>query len=141
MLRNVLIAQEAGLEAVPEPDTYDLLLGQFEAKDCKRVFPKQVSPAYKVAFEALSQASDFINSAACTFSSEQKQAYIQNHLDRLPLVEGAAIRNPEANEIMWIDVSVVHTTSPTYISGELKSIAKRKLCADAADLHLLPTNL
>jgi hypothetical protein len=147
MLRNVIIAhaKEAGLEAVPEPDTYDLLLGQFERKDCKRVFPKQTSAAYRAGFEALSQASDFINSAECTFNSEQKQAFIQNHLDRLPLVEGAvglridaSLRNPETDEIMWVDVSVVHTTSPTYISGELKSIAKRNLCADAADLHLLP---
>ena len=147
MLRNVLVAhaKEAGLEAVPEPDTYDLLLGQFEAKDCKRVFPKRMSVAYEAGFKALSQASDFINSAACTFSSEEKQSYIQNHLDKLPLVEGAvglrvdaSFRNPETDEIMWVDVSVVHTSSPSYISGELKSIAKRKLCADAAQLHLMP---
>jgi hypothetical protein len=110
MLRNVLVAhaKEAGLEAVPEPDTYDLLLGQFEAKDCKRVFPKRMSAAYEAGFQALSQASDFINSSTCTFTSEQKQTYIQNHLDKLPLVEGAAglrvdasFRNPETDEIMW----------------------------------------
>ncbi len=150
MVRNVLVAhaKEAGLESVPEPDTYDLLLGQFERKDCKRVFPKRMSLAYEAAFESLSQASDFINSVSCTFTPEQKQTYIQNHLDKLPLVEGAAglridasFRNPDTNEIMWVDVSVVHTTSPSYISGELKSIAKRKLCSDAAQLHLLPDAL
>ncbi len=133
---------------MPEPDTYDLLLGQFERKDCKRVFPKRMSVAYEAGFTALSQASDFINSPTCTLNSEQKQAHIQNHLDKLPLVEGAgglridaSFRNPDTNEIMWVDVSVVHTTSPSYISGELKSIAKRKLCADAAQLHLMPDAL
>jgi len=37
-----------------QPDTYDLLLGQFEAKDCKRVFPKRMSVAYEAGFKALS---------------------------------------------------------------------------------------
>jgi hypothetical protein len=147
MVRNVLVAhaKEAGLEAAPEPDTYDLLLGQFERKDCKRVFPKRISPAYKAGFEALSQASDFISSAACTFSHEQKQTFIQNYLDKLPLVEDpvglridASFRNPDTDEVMWIDASVVHTCAPSYVASELKSIAKRKLCASAAQLNMLP---
>ncbi len=147
MIRNVLVAhaKEAGLEAVPEPATYDLLLGQFSAKDCKRVFPKRMSAASQTAYDALERASNFITSASCTFTPEEKQAFIQNHLDKLPLVEDqvglridASFRNPETDEVLWIDTSVVHTSAPSYIKAELKSIVKRKLCEDASKQYMLP---
>ena len=52
----VRAAQEAGLSSRCEPDTHSLLLGEFSKADCRRVFPKATSKAYKTAFEKLSQA-------------------------------------------------------------------------------------
>ena len=51
----VSAAREAGLSARTEPDTHSLLLGEFSKADCRRVFPKAVSKAYKIGFENVSK--------------------------------------------------------------------------------------
>ena len=54
-------AQEAGLVTRCEPDTHSLLLGEFSKADCRRIFPKQMSKAYRAAFDNLSQAQVFMH--------------------------------------------------------------------------------
>ena len=81
-------AQEAGLATRCEPDTHSLLLGEFSKADCRRIFPKQMSKPYQQAFSNLSQAQAFISSVDCTYSFEEKQAYIQNKIDLLPFHNG-----------------------------------------------------
>jgi hypothetical protein len=146
---NVLVtlAKEAGLETRKEPDTYSLLLGEFSKKECQRVFPKRVDKAYKAGFQSLSQAVDLTSSADCTFTIEQKQSYIQNQIDKLPVLAkddaaglriDASLTNMETGETVWIDAAAVHTSSPSYEEGELKAITQRQLSAAVADLHKLP---
>jgi len=153
--RNVIdvlanAAREAGLETKKEPDTHSLLLGEFSKTDCRRVFPSKVSSAYKAGFEALSQASDFIASAACGLSSEEKSVYMQNKIDALPILDArdakglridVSFENPNTGEVIWVDVSVAHTSSPSYVTSELKAIVARKLSSRVAELHLLPDAL
>ena len=109
----VTLAKEAGLETRKEPDTYSLLLGEFSKKECQRVFPKRVDKAYKAGFEALSQAVDFTSSADCALTLEQKQSYIQNKIDKLPVLAkddaaglriDASLTNPETGETFWVDI-------------------------------------
>jgi hypothetical protein len=146
---NVLttLAKEAGLETRKEPDTYSLLLGEFSKKECQRVFPKRVDKAYKTSFESLSQAVNLTSSVDCTLSPEQKQILIQTQLDKLPVLakdDAAGLRidlsltDTETGETLWIDVAAVHTSSPSYIQGELKAITKRQLSTAAAELYKLP---
>jgi hypothetical protein len=146
---NVLIsvAKEAGLETRKEPDTYSLLLGEFSKKECQRVFPKRVDKAYRASFEALSQAVDLTSSVECTLTPEQKQSFIQTKIDKLPILakdDAAGLRidaslvNMETGETIWIDASVVHTSSPSYADHELKAITKRQLSTATANLHKLP---
>ena len=40
-----------------------------------------------------------------------------------------------------MDVSVAHTSSPSYVTSELKAIVARKLSSRVAELHLLPDAL
>ena len=142
----VRAAQEAGLSSRCEPDTHSLLLGEFSKADCRRVFPKAASKAYKTAFEKLSQATDFISSPSCSLSSEEKQNLIQTQIDLLPIHKGdvtglridVCLENMETGETKWIDTSAVHTSCATYQDKELKAIAKRNLSAAVADLHKLP---
>jgi endogenous inhibitor of DNA gyrase (YacG/DUF329 family) len=143
-------AREAGLETQVEPDTHSLLLGEFSKADCRRVFPKKISNAYKAGFESLSQASDYIASASCNLSVEEKSAYIQTKIDALPILAAGdtkglridvSIVNPETGETVWADASLVHTSSPSYAIAELKAIAARKLSTRVAELHLLPDAL
>jgi hypothetical protein len=47
-----------------------------------------MSKAYKVGFEKVSQAADFIASANCTLSLVEKQNLIQSQMILLPLHQG-----------------------------------------------------
>ena len=142
----VTAAQEAGLSTRAEPDTHSLLLGEFSKAECRRVFPKAASKAYKVAFESVSKAIDRTTSANCTLSVEEKQALIQSKIDLLPLHQGKAVglridvslENTETGELKWIDTSVVHTTCLTYQTSELKAVTKRNLSSALADENVIP---
>ena len=139
-------AQEAGLATRTEPDTHSLLLGEFSPKECRRVFPKQMSLPYQAAFEKLSQAQDYIASIHCNLSLEQKQIYIQKKIDLLPVHDGDAVglridvclENTETGETKWVDASVAHPTCASYRVKELKEIAKRRLTAAVTEMHMLP---
>ncbi len=142
-------AKTAGLQTCYEPDTHSLLLGEFSKADCRRVFPKAMSKAYKSGFEKVSQAADFIASAACTLSVEEKQNLIQSQIDLLPLHQGEycglridiCIENPDTGETKWVDTTVVHTTCASYQNKELKAVAKKNLSASVATSHGVPDAL
>jgi hypothetical protein len=141
----VTAAQQAGLTARVEPDTHSLLLGEFSKVDCRRVFPKAASKAYKVAFDAVSKAVDLTSSIHCTLSTEEKQTLIQSKIDLLPLHQGKAsglridvsLENTETGELKWIDTSAVHTTCLTYQATELKAVTKRNLSSALAEDHVI----
>ena len=122
-------AKVAGLQTRYEPDTHSLLLGEFSKADCRRVFPKSMSKAYKAGFEKVSQAADFIASANCTLSPVEKQNFIHG------LLVDLCIENPNTGETKWVDTTVVHTTSASYENKELKAIAKKNLSASVASSH------
>ena len=142
-------AKVAGLQTRYEPDTHSLLLGEFSKADCRLVFPKSMSKAYKAGFEKVSQAADFIASANCTLSLLEKQNLIQSQIDLLPLHQGEyvglrvdlCIENPDTGETKWVDATVVHTTSPSYENKELKAIAKKNLSSAVASSHGVPDAL
>jgi hypothetical protein len=99
----VQAALEAGLAVRVEPDTHNLLLGEFSKADCRRIFPKA--------------ALEVISSPACTISAEEKTVYVQARIDALPVLKkhelkglriDAAIENPITGETKWTDVSVAH---------------------------------
>jgi hypothetical protein len=140
-------AREAGLVTRCEPDTHSLLLEEFSKADCRRVFPKVLSNAYKSGWEKLSQAVDFISSANCALTPEEKQSYIQTKIDLLPILAkgeatglriDACLENPETGETQWVDGTCIHTSAASYRVKELAFIAKKKLSADLAELHKLP---
>jgi hypothetical protein len=145
----VSAAREAGLSARTEPDTHSLLLGEFSKADCRRVFPKAASKAYKIGFENVSQAVDIIASPHCSLSPEEKQTLIQSKIDLLPIHKGdlkglridVSIENTETGETKWIDTTAVHTSCVTYQAQELKAITKRNLSAAVAENQSLPDAL
>ena len=101
--------------------------------------------ATRKAFSNLSQAQAFISSVDCTYSFEEKQAYIQNKIDLLPFHNGdvaglrvdVCLENTETGETKWIDTTVVHTTCASYRAKELKSISERKLNVALTEMHML----
>lgn len=141
-------AQEAGLVTRCEPDTHSLLLGEFSKADCRRIFPKQMSKAYRAAFDNLSQAQVFIASDQCSFSLDQKRSYIQNKIDAIPEHAGdtkglrvdVSIENPSTGETKWLDITVAHPSCVTYRPAELKLLAQRRLTAAVKDFYFLQDN-
>ncbi len=69
-------AQEAGLS-----------VGEFSKADCRRVFPKVASKAYKMHFKALLDAIDYISSNTCPLSDTEKQIHLQTKFDLLPSLD------------------------------------------------------
>jgi hypothetical protein len=143
-------AREAGCDVQTEPDTFSLLLGEFPKAECRRVFPSKITNAYRAGFDSLSRASDFIASAECKWSPEEKAVHMQSKIDALPILAvgdtkglriDVSIVNPLTGETVWGDVAAVHQSSPSYANIELKAIAARKLCTRVAELHLLPDAL
>ena len=105
--------------------------------------------AYKAGFEKVSQAADFIASAACSLSIEEKQNLIQSKIDLLPLHQGEysglridiCLENPDTGETKWVDTTVVHTTCASYENNELKAVAKKNLSTAVANSHGIPDAL
>ena len=146
----VQAAKEAGLNVIAEPGTYDLLLGEFSRADCRRIFPKYASKVYQEKFKAVLNALEVIASPACTISAEEKTAYVQTRIDALPLLQkhelkglriDAAIENPVTGETKWTDVSVVHTSSPSYADVELKAVGEQINASNIAATFELPDHL
>jgi len=137
-------AKQAGLEVKGEPDTYALLLGEFSRAECRRIFPKDASPAYKQRFADLLVAIEQVD-ADTTTPLEQKQAYLKSIVDSLPHLAGdltglrvdLSLEDPVTGELKLVDVTVAHTTSASYLLRELNAVKKRQTSTTfAQELHL-----
>ena len=139
-------AIEAGLSISCEPETFSLLLGEISKADCKRVFPKAASAAYKTAFTNLVNTIETVSTPSCTLSEPEKKVLIQAKTDELPLHDPKdskglridfAITNDSTGEVKWGDVTVVNTTSPSVCAAEFKAISDRQISKIlAVDLKL-----
>ena len=137
---------EAGLSISCEPETFSLLLGEIPKADCKRVFPKSASAAYKTAFTSLINTIETVSAPSCPLSEPEKQILIQSKTDEMPrhdpkdskgLRIDFAITNDSTGEVKWGDVTVVNTTSPSVCTAELKAISDRQISKNiAVDLKL-----
>ena len=143
-------AMEAGLAVRVEPDTHNLLLGEFSKADCRRIFPKYASKQYQEKFQAVLNALEVVSSPACTISAEEKTAYVQARIDALPVLKkhelkglriDAAIENPMTDGTKWIDVSVTHTSAASYIDVELKAVGQKMTASNIAATFELPDYL
>jgi hypothetical protein len=132
-------AQAAGLQVHWEPDTYTLLLGQFSKAECRRIFPKWTTKEYDTK---LTQIIDTVlnqtpNSAV---TSQQQQAQLDAMVRELPLLKDAdpvglridlAVSDPASGETFWVDATVCHTTSPSYVRVEAQAAIARQIAAMA----------
>jgi hypothetical protein len=146
----VQAAMEAGLAVRVEPATYDLLLGEFSRADCRRIFPKYASRVYQEKFQAVINALEVVSSPACTISAEEKAAYVQTRIDALPLLKktelkglriDASMENPVTGETKWTDVSVMHTSAPSYLDAELKAVGDKINASNIAATFEVPDYL
>jgi hypothetical protein len=131
-------AQEAGLSARAEPDTYNLLLGDFSQANCKRMFPRQASKLYKDRVLAVVNAVELVSSPSCAMTEAEKRAYVQKRIDDLPAVAkedavglriDVAIENKHTGETKWVDTTVVHTAAESYREREFKAVMARDISA------------
>jgi hypothetical protein len=129
-------AKEAGLLVKAEPDSHSLLLGEFTKQDCRRLFPKQASKRYKVAFDKLVHAFDEVSAPYCTMSKTEKDSLLRQCLDALPALPDAnsvglrvdlSLESLETGEVKWVDVAGVHTTANSYIGRETEIVFTRRL--------------
>jgi hypothetical protein len=99
---------------------------------------------------AVLNALEIISSPACTISAEEKAAYVQVRIDQLPLLKkhelkglriDAAIENPFSGETKWTDVSVMHTSAPSYADAELKAVGEKINASNIAATFELPDYL
>ena len=146
----VQAAMEAGLNVRVEPDTYNLLLGEFSKADCRRIFPKYASNNYKEKFQAVLNALEVVSAPSCTISAEEKAAYVQARIDALPVLKknevkglriDAALENTLTGEVKWTDVSVMHTTAATYVEAEIKNVGQKVNVSNIASAYELPNYL
>ena len=115
-------AKEAGLVVRVEPDTYNLLLGEFSKSDCRRI-SKYVSKAYREKFDEVIAATELVASPSCELSEEAKKKLVQSKVDALPTAKredvtglriDIAIENEATGETKWADVTAVHTGAESY---------------------------
>ena len=146
----VQAAKEAGLLVNVEPDTYSLLLQEFSKADCRRIFPKFASKLYLERFLAILNALEVVSSPALTVSSAEKAAYVQTRIDALPVLKkselkglriDASLEDPTTGETKWIDVSAMHTASPSYAAVEIKSVGQKINVNNIVAAYALPDYL
>ena len=134
-------AKEAGLNCKLEPDTFNLLLGDFSQENCKRMFPRRASKLYTERVNAVVNAVELISSPACTFSDAEKRAYVQVRMDALPVIpkeEAVGLRidleleDPVTGETKWVDATVVHTAAESYREREFKAVMARNVSTSTA---------
>ena len=142
----VTAAQAAGLHVKWEPDTYGLLLGQFSKAECRRIFPRQASKEYDAKFEdVMSTLLSFSESKDTTLL--QQQVLLEEKVRALPELKpddttglrlDLSITDPVTQETKWIDATICHTTSPSYLKKETENAIARQLSLAIATEHQLP---
>ena len=141
-------ATEAKLESCREPDTYGLLLSEFSKADCRRIFPKKTTSAYKAAFKDLLALDADLRSPRCDLSESAKSLALQSCIDALPITDkkdvtglriDLSLVNTFTGETQWIDVTSVNTAAPSYASREIHFLHDRQLAASAAVSLSIPS--
>jgi hypothetical protein len=131
-------AREAGVSVQCEPETYSLLLGEFGKFECRRLFPKKATAHYKEQFDKMLELLHRLTSEECTLAINDKQRLIRQQLDTIPALGPGdttglridlSMENPATGEVRWVDVTGVHTTSPSYSSVEMTLAQKRRLAS------------
>lgn len=139
-------AQMAGLQVRSEPDTYSLLLNQFSKAECRRIFPKYATKAYDSKFDDLMETV-LMTSDNKDISIQQQRSLLEEKIRALPAVANEdctglrldlSVVDPTNGDTFWIDATVCHTTSPSYIRAECKAAIARQLSSTLADDHQLP---
>jgi hypothetical protein len=134
-------AEQSGLIAKAEPDTFSLLLGDFSQANCKRMFPKRASKLYKDRVNAVVNAVELVSSPSCTLNDAEKRAYVQVRIDALPAVSkddavglriDLVLEDPATGETKWIDATVVHTAAESYREREFKAVMARNVSTSTA---------
>ena len=64
-------AQQAGLSVRVEPDTHSLLLAQFSKEECRHIFPKVSSSAFKAQFVNVMKAIEVATASNLTDVEKQ----------------------------------------------------------------------
>ena len=140
-------AAEAQLEYSREPDTYGLLLSEFSKSDCRRIFPKKTTAAYKTAFKDLLELDSELRNPRCPLSEASKAQARQACIDTLPITDkkdvtglriDLAIVNSFTGETQWIDVTSVNTAAPSCASREIHFLHDRQRAAAASASLLIP---
>jgi hypothetical protein len=131
-------AQAAGLQVQWEPDTFNLLLGQFSKAECRRFFPRWTTKEYDTK---LSQIIETILNQTNAARTLQQQADLDkmvrdlpplNESDSVGLRIDLVISDPVNGDVFWLDATVCHTTSPSYARVETQAAAGRQVAEMAA---------
>ena len=118
---------------VKEASTPELLENEFTPEECSKMFPLEASAALA---EGARQVLVDLRSVA-TLPAGQREAKLAELDERLQdlrnsVVDGHGLRldgtiqDPTSGDLVWFDVSVVHTTSRTYLKGEAKLSRERR---------------
>jgi hypothetical protein len=125
-------AQEAGAVIAREPQPYNLCQGLLSYEQCKRIFPKRVTPEYK-------KVSVEIMGLLTQPSVDQKKLDdlcatlpVLDPFDSKSLRVDLSIRNPETGKVILVDGAFIHTSCAAYREAEFKSVKTRVLSTDQA---------
>ena len=80
LTQRVATTCESGLHARAEPDTYNLLLGDFSQSNCKRACTSCFK-ALQDRVNAVVNAVELIRSPSCVMSDAEKKEYVQKRVD------------------------------------------------------------
>ena len=128
-------AQAAGLQVHWETDTYSLLMGQFSKAECRRIFPKWTTKEYDTK---LTQIMDAVLDRApnSAVTPQQQQAQLDEMVRALPPLKDAdpvelridlAVTDPVNGDTFWVDATVCHTNSPSYLRVEGQAAIARQV--------------
>ena len=124
-----------------------MLLAEFSKADCRRIFPKFASKLYQEKFQAVLNALEVVSSPNCTISEDEKTVYVQARIDALPVLKkselkglriDAELEDTATGETRWVDVSAMHTSAPSYVAAELKSVGQKVNVSNIVAAFQLP---
>jgi hypothetical protein len=118
---------------VREASTSELLENEFTPEECSKMFPLEASAALA---EGARRVLVDLRSVA-TLPADQREAKLAELDERLQdlrdaVVDGHGLRldgtiqDPTSGELVWFDVSVMHTTSRSYLKDEAKFSRERR---------------
>jgi hypothetical protein len=138
-------AREADCDVSREPETHTLLLSEFTAADCHRIFPKNNTTAYKIAFNKLVATTHELQQPSCKLSQVERSQVIQSRIDALPVSSkrvglrvDLSIVNPRTNETKWVDTTSVNTAASSVIDREVPYVKEKQSVATVASNLALP---